>query len=87
LHSPTFSKPRPRPSTRLKEAILIPICVWFVTRQPPHKFAQLIIFVLQTINIVCKLNILQSNHFTIRKSICSRGFQSSLKGTNLSMRF
>jgi hypothetical protein len=40
-----------------------------MTRQPTHQLSQLVILILQTINIVCKLHILHSIYFTSRKIV------------------
>jgi hypothetical protein len=56
-----------------------------MTRQPPHQLSQLIILILQTINIMCKLQVLQSMQFTGRARCRNWFFQLSLKRNSVSM--
>jgi hypothetical protein len=54
-----------------------------MTRQPTHQLSQLIILILQTINIMCKFQILQSMQFTGRARSRNRFFQLSLKRNSI----
>jgi hypothetical protein len=56
-----------------------------MTRQLTHQHSQLIILILQTINIMCKFQILQSMQFTDRARSRNQFFQLSLKRNNISM--
>jgi hypothetical protein len=56
-----------------------------MTRQPTHQLSQLIILILQTINIMCKFQILQSMQFTGRARCRNWFFQLSLKRNSVSM--
>jgi hypothetical protein len=56
-----------------------------MTRQPTHHLSQLIILILQTINLMCKFQILQSMHLIGRARSGNKFFQVSLKRNSLSM--
>jgi hypothetical protein len=52
-----------------------------MTRQPIHQLSQLIILILQTFNIMCKFQILQSMRFTGREEVGIGSFNLASRET------